>query len=238
MILCTAMTPGVGNSIVTDTKAKNYRDMRRFNFLYMIIAGWSSVCMLCLYQPFVRVWLGEKLMLPGSAVIALSLYFYSLKMIDMRIVYSEAAGLWWEFRFYMIFEAVANIALNVILVRFLGVFGIIIATVISLFAFNFAGSSWVLFKSYFQNGKLREFFADHARYFIVTLVIALITYGACRAAGTLVGGGKWAVLIVRGVICAILPTALYFLLYGRTKDFGEALEWVKRKVLTRRGDDR
>ena len=233
MILGTAMTPGVGNSIVTDTREKNYTDMRRFNYLYMIIAGWASVCMLCLYQPFVRVWLGEKLMLSNAAVIALSLYFYVLKMVDMRTVYSEAAGLWWDFRYMMIIEAIANIALNIILVRAWGVVGIISSTIISLIFANFLGSSGILFKQYFKNGKLGEFFADHARYFLVTAAVTVVTYGACFGASQLVSGSKWGILLVRAVICAVLPAALFFLIYGRTQAFREAVGWVKRKVLKR-----
>ena len=109
MILCTGMIPGIGNSIVTETREKNYADMRQFNFMYMMIAGWASACMLCLCQPFMRIWAGEALMLPNSVVFLLCLYFYLLKMGDMRWVYAEAAGLWWECRYYMIVETVVNI---------------------------------------------------------------------------------------------------------------------------------
>ena len=229
-ILMTAMTPGVGNSLVIESREKNYADMRRFNFMYMIIAGWASICMLCLYQPFVRVWIGEKLMLSNPAVIALCLYFYMLKMGDMRWVYTEAAGLWWECRHLMVIETVANIILNIVLVKLWGVVGIIVATIISLLFINFFGSTRIVFNHYFKNGKLFEFFADHLRYFVVTLIITVITYAACRGAGTLISGGKWAQFLIRIPISAILPVPLYYLLYCRTHEFKEAFAWAKRKI--------
>ena len=79
-VLCTAMMASVGNSIAVESRDKNYADMRRFNFVYMLIAGWASICFLCLYQPFVRLWVGEQLMLHFPEVIALTAYFYVLKM--------------------------------------------------------------------------------------------------------------------------------------------------------------
>lgn len=204
--------------------------MRRFNFMYMIIAGWASICMLCLYQPFVRVWIGEKLMLSNAAVVCLCLYFYMLKMGDMRWVYTEAAGLWYECRHLMVIETVANIVLNVVLVKIWGVVGIILATIISLLFINFFGSTRIVFKHYFANGKIHEFFVDHLRYFLVTLAITLVTYAACRGAGALVPDGKWAQFLIRIPISTLLPIVLYFVLYGRTSEFKEAYTWGKSKL--------
>lgn len=237
LILQSAMTPGVGNSIVTESKEKNYADMRRFSFIYMMIVGWTAICMLCLYQPFVRVWLGANLMLPLAAVIALSLYFYVLKMLDMRWYYSEAAGLWWEYRYWMIAETVANVILNILFVHLWGVTGIIAATIVSILLINFIGSGYVIFKYYFQNGKLGEFFTDHARYFLVTLGIAVVTFFACRGIGHILPSGKWIQLFVRIPVSALLPVALYYVFYGRTEAFREAFTWIRSKIGRRGSDD-
>ena len=151
----------------------------------------------------------------------------------VRGVYAEAAGLWWEFRYLMVAETVLNIVLNILFVRLWGVVGIISATIVSILFVNFFGSSHILFKYYFRNGRLREFFADHLKYLLVTVVITALTYAACRGAGTAIGGGKWGQLLVRGVVCAVLPAGLYVLAYGRTREFREAVSWAKQKVFRR-----
>ena len=76
------------------TGIKNYADLRLFDFIYMAITGWATVCMLCLYQPFISVWVGPQMMLDNPAVIGLCSYFYVLKAGDIRWVYHEGAGLW------------------------------------------------------------------------------------------------------------------------------------------------
>ncbi len=189
-ILCNAMQASVGNSIVTESREKTYRDMRRFNFMHMLAAGWAMVCLLYLYQPFVQLWVGPSLMLGMPEVVALCLYFYLLKAGDMRWIYHQGAGLWWKARYIVIAEIVCNIVLNILLAKYWGVLGIILATLISLFFVNFLGGAWILFKEYFKNGKLHEFFADQALYFGVTAVLAVVCFYVCDATLN-VGGERW-----------------------------------------------
>lgn len=245
MILCQSMIPGIGNSIVTETKEKNYQDMRRFNFMYLIIAGWASACLLCLYQPFMRLWAGEALMLPGSIAVIFTVYFYLLKMGDMRWVYSEGFGLWWESRYVMITEALLNVVLNITMAKLWGVHGIALATVISLFTVNFPGESHILFKHYFKNGKLGEFFVDQLLYAVVTVLCCGVTYAVCagmiRATCTGVllrsatgsfpdaPGTKWTGLLLRIPVCLLLPPALYYLVYRNTARFKDAWSWLKSR---------
>ena len=179
-IICNAMVASVGNSIAMESREKNYRDMRRFNFMYMLLAGWAMGCLLCFYQSFVRIWVGPKLMLGLPEVVVLCLYFYVLKMGDMRWIYHQGAGLWWKARNIVVAEIVCNVVLNILLAKYWGVLGIILATLISLFFINFLGGAWILFKEYYQNGKLQEFFADQALYFGVTVILAVMCFWGCE----------------------------------------------------------
>ena len=101
-IIIQAVLAGVGNSIETESIDQNYNDLKRFNFMYLWISGVCTVCLLCLYQPFMVLWMGQDNLLPISSVILFCMYFYLLKMGDMQSVYYNAAGLWWHYRKYMI----------------------------------------------------------------------------------------------------------------------------------------
>ena len=158
------MAASVGNSIASESQEKNYEDMKVFDFIYMAVAGWATVCLLCLYQPFIHVWLGEDMMFDASIMIAFCAYFYILKSGDIRWVYHEGAGLWYECRFYMIGEAIANIVLNIVLCKVMGVLGILLATVITVFTTNCFLCPSVLFKKYFGNGKMKEYLTGHLAY--------------------------------------------------------------------------
>ena len=151
MVVSNGLLAGVGNSIVTESPEKNYSDLNKINFVYMWFAGWCTICLICLYQPFMKLWVGKKLMFPNVVAIAFGIYFYALEMGVVRGVYSDAAGLWWENRYRAIVETIANLILNYILVKCFGILGIIVATLISLLVINFGFGSQIVFKYYFKN---------------------------------------------------------------------------------------
>ena len=66
-VVFSACTAGIGNSIVVETKEKNYKDLNKFTFIICWGAGFCAVCLLCLYQPFMELWVGKDLMLSSSA---------------------------------------------------------------------------------------------------------------------------------------------------------------------------
>lgn len=222
-IICNAMTASVGNSIALESTEKTYQDMRRFNFLYMLMAGWAATCLLCLYQPFMKLWVGPELMLGNPEVAVLCLYFYVLKMGDIRWVYFQGAGLWWKARYIVIAEIVCNIVLNILLGKHWGVLGIVLATLISLFFINFLFEARVLFQQYFKNRKLHEFFADHALYAAVTATLAAFCLFICESVLS-----DWGVLGLPAILllCTALSVIFYYLVYHRTKRYQEAKTWL------------
>lgn len=221
-VVSTAVLPTVGNSIVTDTTEKNYSDMRTMNYLYMIASGWCASCMLCLFQPFMKVWMGEKNTLDMIVVVLIVVYFYSLKMGDIISLYASGSGLWWEMRWRSIAESVANVALNYLFVRFWGVAGVVVATLVSLLVFNFGFATSIIFKYYFKNGKLSEYFLDQLRYFLVTAVVCTATFFVCLHLPE--GGILW--LMVRAIVCGVVTAGLYVLACMPTAQFRSAVKWA------------
>lgn len=221
-VICTSISAGVGNTIAMETKEKNYMDMKKFNFLYMWLSGWCTVCLACLYQPANTIFYGKDLLYPYSVVILFCLYFYTLKMGDIRSVYLQAAGLWWKTKHKALAETVANICLNYILGRYFGIYGIIIATWISLFFINFIWGSYLTFKYYFSEIFVKEYYLLHAVYASVTTAICIVNYYVCQ----LVTFEGIMGLSVKLIICMIIPNILYFIAYRRMDLFKTAIEWV------------
>ena len=62
MILFKASLAGIGNSLVVETKEKNYNDLCIFTLIVCWITGVCSCCLLNLFQPFMELWVGRELM--------------------------------------------------------------------------------------------------------------------------------------------------------------------------------
>jgi O-antigen/teichoic acid export membrane protein len=224
-IVTSSILSGVGNSIASDSKEKNYQDMGILNFVYMWLSGWCAICLLCLYQNFMQLWVGKDLMLSISSVILLCIYFYLLKMGDVRWTYEQAKGLWWQSRHRAFAQILPNIALNYFLGKYFGINGIIAATLISIFVIEFCCGSHIIYKYYFTEQKLSDFFLSHGFYLLVTVFISLITYFICSfLPTTIIGFG------IKIIICVILPNIIYLLIYRKTKIYKGAMPWTLSRI--------
>lgn len=226
-IIIHSIRASVGNSLVKESVEKNFRDLKKLSFIFMFVAGWCTVCMFCLYQPFMYLWMGGKdnMMLPFSDMLLFCLYFYTFCMTYTKGVYLEGKGLFWECRNLYIAEAAGNLLLNIALGYLFGITGVLIATVLTIFAINFIGGSNVLFKHYFISGK-RQFFLLHLMCFCVTAINCAVCY---MITNVLPGTGV-VNLLLRLAVCGILPPLVYVVFYYRLKLFRDAIEIGRRFI--------
>lgn len=150
---------------------------------------------------------------------------YVLKLGDMRWLYTEGAGLWWQCRYIAVGECVCNLVLNVLLVRHLGVFGIIFGTLVSLVVVDNILGTRIVFDNYFKKSQ-NEYLLDHLKYFGATTVIATIIYIIC---GFVPGGGLIS-LTTKGLLCAILSGIGYYLIYRNTEMYSDSVGWMRNSL--------
>lgn len=229
VLIMSSIGAGIGNSVATESVEKNYRDYMKFTFMYAWISGWCTVCLLCLFQPFMKIWMGEQLMFPMIDVILLCLYFYSLTMGDVRSQYSSATGLFWENRFYILAEAATNIVLNYLLGKAFGVHGIIIATWISIFFINFGWGSIIIFQHYFLDFDAKIYYVKQLSYFAATIFACLITFFF----SSFINVNLYVDFLLNGVFCLVIPNLVFYFIYKNTEEFKSSIFFIKNTVLSK-----
>lgn len=215
-LITASFTGGVGNHVAVKSPEENYLEMKTLDFVYLWISGWCMICLLCLYQPFMLLWMGEKMTLPFSSVVLFCLYFYMLKLGDVRSLYSSANGLWWEQRFRSISETALNLVLNIVLGKYFGIKGIISATMISLFLCNYLWAVEIVFRLYFSMTRIRDYYSYQGKHTFITIVIAAVTYGICSVIPIV---DSFLQITVRAIVCMIVPNLLYFVIYKDNEKF-------------------
>lgn len=207
-----SITASVGNSIATESVEKNYYDFKRLNFYYNWICSWCTICMLCLYQPFMKIWAGVDLCADFITVILFCVYFYIGQIGQIRAAYATASGIWWEFRYLQIGEMIGNFSLNLLFGYFWGMKGIILATIITVFIFSFVGTGKKTINIYFQKGA-KEYFVNCVIYSIATILGAALTYTICL----FVHGSDFMVLLLRMAICCVVPNAFFLIVAAKSE---------------------
>ncbi|MGN0319263.1 MAG: lipopolysaccharide biosynthesis protein [Lachnospira sp.] len=218
-VIFTACTAGIGNSIVVETKEKNYSDFNKFTFIICWISGFCAVCLLCLYQTFMELWVGKDLMLTLSAVVCFVVYFFVRQLNSLFNIYKDASGMWHEDRFRPLIAAISNLTLNLILVQLIGIYGILLSTVVAILC---VGMPWLLnnlFSVIFEKKYLVPYLRKLIFYCIVVTFSCGVTYFICFW----ISMGLITTLLIKGTICLIIPNVIFFLVYRKNDEFQQSI---------------
>ena len=146
-------------------------------------------------------------------------------MNNIRNQYISGTGMWWKLRRSFIIEAVANLVLKFVLGRFLGITGILLATIFPIFIINYVQRNSILFREYFTNCRKWLFYREELVNFAVALIIAMIVYWICSL---FVLGNIWMDFLAKGIICSSLCFMLYFFCIRFLPKYPEFLSFLKK----------
>lgn len=221
-----AMFAGVGNSIIEESVEKNYNDFRKMNFFHNWFVGWCSICLVCLYQTFIEVWLGSEYLFSLKVPILLAAYFYAWKMMDIVNLYKEAGGMWKYDKYRPLVASAVNLSINLALVTKLGIYGIILSTIFSIVFVILPWSSYILFKYYFKQD-YKNFYVTYFKNTFIILVAGIITF---YVTSFIEIENLILQLFIKGGICLLLPNIIIFMMNVKNKEFIEAEKWGRQKI--------
>lgn len=223
-IIFQSCTAGIGNSVIVETKEKNFGDLKKFTFLICWIAGFCTCCFLCLYQPFMKLWVGDALMLGFPAVICFCFHYFIYEINQLLNTYKDAAGIWHEDRFRPLVTAGANLGMNLIMVQIWGIYGVLLSTVLSML---FVGMPWLLYNLFtvlFDKKQLSEYLKSLFLYTTVVFISCVVCYFICQ----LFDLNMWFTLIVRIIVCCLVPNAIYIIVYRKRPEYKQCLQLLDK----------
>ena len=221
-IIIEAFRASVGNLIATTDKEKVYKFYSVFKLVFSILTAFCSIMLLCLYQPFIKIWVGQAGLVATSVVISIVLKFYVTKMRTVTIMFKDCSGLMWNDRFKPIAEALINIAASLICIELFGLVGIFIGTIISTVVVPLWVEPLVLYKNYFKKN-LWSYFKIYFRDVIIMLISGCICYFVCSLI-TLPGIIG---LLLKFGTCGTLTGLLLLLAYLPTNDMRNLITYLK-----------
>ncbi len=218
-----SIQPSIGNSIVTENVEKNYSDLKFLLFVFFWILCFCSSCFLCLYQPFIEIWLGKESLLPFSTVICIVIYFYSWYSSTPVNIYKDANGFWTEDRFRPLIEAPFNLILNIILIKIIGLNGVLLSTAITLGFISLPVVYWVMNKYYFI-GKGKEYSILTLKYLAYAIFINIVTFFICNKLNL----PNWPKFIISFLISTFLSFIFFPLPFINSEEFARCILLLKK----------
>lgn len=208
------ITASVGNLGVTEGRERVKTIFEASFFAGQWMYGFAAICLYELLNPFVEISFGAKYLFPPYVVLILCINFYVTGMRKATLVFRDSLGLFWYDRYKSIVEAVINLVVSVILASRFGTVGVFVGTFISTVTTSLWVEPYMLYKHHLKESSVR-YFVKYAVYSGVLAGCWWIVDWLCR----MVQGGVWLVLLVRLIICVVVPNVLLLVIYWRTAEF-------------------
>lgn len=229
IIIFGSLTAGIGNKLVMDTIEDNFILFKRISFINAWLVGWFTICFLCLYEPFMELWVGKELTLGNGFVILMCIYFFIFEIQRTVLTFKDAAGLWHKDKMRPYVSMVVNLVSNLIMVQFLGIYGVILSTILA-FMVSLPWTNYVLFRNLFFESAIGNLIIM-VKNFLITALVAVITSTICVQFERTFGG-----LLFRIVICIVIPNIFFIIIYHKKEEFKymlEILHGIRKRFLRR-----
>ncbi|OUP72889.1 transporter [Erysipelatoclostridium sp. An173] len=212
-IIFSSVTASLGNLIVENNKQKNYSVYQTMQFVSFVISSITLTGVYLLINDFVTIWLGNKYMLDNLVVAAIVInMFFSIVLMPIWS-YREATGMYRQTKYVMVATAIVNLILSILLGKWIGLAGILIATSIARISTYFWYEPKLLFKQFFDKN-VREYYKS----IVINICITLIIVCVC----SIIFGNwlvsSWTNFFIKFIILVLFSFVLTLLLYSWNKE--------------------
>lgn len=228
-----AFTSSLGNLYATESKKRNEFIFRCLDLLDRWILILCSVCFIVLFQPFITLWIGRDYLLDERTVLVIALNFASLYLQMIVQIYKTAAGLFVYGKYRPVVSAVLNLGISILLVKPLGLCGVILGSIISRTVTTWWFDAWILYRRGFEMSPASYFF-NCGIGIALLLIIAAVIQLICRVFPVI----TWGSLMMEGLICFVTCNLMLWAVYGRGEEFAfikdKAVGMIQSKTIRRK----
>ncbi len=178
-----------------------------FNLLFanFWISSFCAVCLFALLNPFITVWQGQDMVLTQTVVLTLCVSSFITINRNITGSFINATGLFAKDFWRPLLEAVINLLASIVLVKFLGLVGIFLGTIISSLSTVFWREPYLLFRNVLKKGLVQYWF-KYLLCCIKTIVIGVGLYFLCKLMPN-----TWGYFFIKFAICIIVPNLIWIL---------------------------
>ena len=224
-MIATSFSASIGNSIALESKEKNFKNFMDFAYLIINISGIISILEFSLFQDFMKIWMGPDMLLDIKIVLLCCLSSHVRMTKRPGNMYKDAKGLWDVDMLKPYIAGIFNLITNIILVNFIGLYGVVISTIVSLEFIEKPWETFVIFKHYFKKG-LRKYILMHFIITIKLIIICLVIYFLSRFFVVT----NFGVFFIKGLALTVISIGIFVLLSFKDSHFIYVKDNLKKMI--------
>lgn len=210
----------IGNFVYSEDKCEGNRIFRMFDLLSFFLASFTSISYFVLFNPFITIIFGKQYTLGILFVLFFAINTY-MTYVHMGIaLYRNCFGRYDIDRKYTVASAMLNIVSSVLLVKPLGIAGVMLGTAVCQFGF-WAGRVSVVFSEYLIEKKGKYILRQVRNAVLAVFEMAVTIFISGVFPASIFG------FLGKLVICLAVPNLMNLIFFWKTDEISLAQIYVK-----------
>jgi len=223
----TGIIASFGNMIAKEKSEKSQDVLKKAFFINFVVYNFVSVSLLCLFNPFITLWIGEASLLSMPVVMIISLNFYIVGISEVMGSLRSSAGIFRPDKYLHIFLAALNLIVSIGLVQVIGMIGIFLGTLLCLLIKEITVLPHIVYK-YIIKTSVRQYYKMLIPCILTTFASTAVALCLCYY---IIGGNGILAFIIKCVSCLIIPNALVVIVFNKRDEYRYCVDIIKSIVL-------
>lgn len=204
----------IGNLINSVDSDKNTVkiNLRRLSYIYYSILSFFTISLFCLLSPFIALWIGEEYVISMSIVLVICINMYIYSFYQPIANMYTVLGLFKGDKVTSPIAAVVNLLISILTVKYYGLIGVYIGTILGSCIYIF-GRTYIVYKKYFDENPI-GYYKLIFKYMSITLIEGSVTWIVVQ----LIGEGVIQ-FVIKMVVCILVPNVMNYLLFKNSEEF-------------------
>lgn len=193
-LIFTSLTSVIGHLYVEEDKETSRKYCESFHLLNFMIGTIFFLGYYAVIDSLISVLFSAELIVDKSVSFVITLNGFVQFMRRSTLTFKDATGSFYQDRWKPLVEGITNIILSIILVKLIGVAGVIAATIITNLLICHAVEPYVLYKNAFNVSPKRFFMTNYGMILLFTLSLMGLNFCLQTVAN------KWIELLLNGFV--------------------------------------
>ena len=174
---------------------------------------------------FIKLWVGQEYLFNNWIAFLITIILYVLGMRNTVVTFVNSSGLNYNTRYKALVEAILNLVISIVLVKIIGIYGVVLGTIVSYILVSVWFEPYILFKHWFKEG-LAKYYFTYFKYIFLTVITMLIMNIVIKK----ISCTNYIVLILEGIGCLLFVGIIILTIFGRTEQFKYFVNLIKNNI--------
>lgn len=204
----------MGNLYAKEGLGKNYFIFEVMNFVTIILNGIACIGIAICANEIITLWLGERYIIPQPfpILLGIEILFNGLKvnLLQVRNISGAFRQVWKR----PILGCIINLAVSIILCKYIGIIGVVIGTITADVLTNFMVDPRIIHKYSFKNYKpVSYYYKKNCLFLLILALIYIFDFYICKSVKM---SNDYIALVVHITIIVVTVPVVYIGLYWKS----------------------